>query len=604
MDDKGIQRIAIRLYRGWLWDDGHPLLEHVRRVADHAGALSGVGGSTIRWAALLSAAPTTGIRDTELLRLGVPPRVVSIVDWLRPRSDETPMAHVERVSTRRQAAVILYVQLSEIADAELHRYHLWRDAHRRLGDSLGLPTPADPGCAPDRSAREPAFAPIESTEHWDDFANAVVTDGDPKGLDRLLLGYANESRECCRRAIQRAIYAVSGTSDAARLVEKWWDSTDSWEAMIATRATRDTDRLRSRLDDERPQVTGAAVAALPEGTADPAVVAALGRILRRADPYWRWCRTAAARRLLRIGGPAAEEALRHRVLAPLDPPWRDDPRWLAAHGAEHIPELIANLEDDAWWYEAPYALGRLGAAEAVPAICRRLRAHPNWSEGVDALGRIGSADAVETLLETAVTGSAKVREHSLCALTRISTDAAVSAAIRAMDDFDPTVRERAARIIARYGDRRALITLIKLCDSAFAGDAARTLGRIADPRAEPTLWKLFVTGTPRVRSAAGRALAEMPGPQRYLEYSVRVDPGLRRAFVRLLGHRRDWPNSLEYWTADPDPRVRSVTAYAIATRGLHEQREVLDRMLADPDERVRKAAGNALGRLDNSVPGD
>lgn len=363
----------------------------------------------------------------------------------------------------------------------------------------------------------------------------------------------------------------------------------------------DADRRRSRLTDERPGVVEAAITGLPPTIAESAEAAALGRIVRRAEPHWRWCRVAAARRLYTIGGPAAEQALSERPLSPLDPPWREDPQWLVTYGAAHIPDLIAKLDEREWWYEAPYALGKLRATQAEPAICRRLRAHPDWTPGIDALGRIGSADAVETLTKTAVDGVAEARDHSLRALTRISTTAAVRAAIVAMDDADPVVRDRAARILVRHGDQRARTALIRLCDTRHAADAARALGRIADPSTEPTLWRLFSTGAPRVRSAAGRAIADMTGPFRSPGHGAwDADPGLRRAFIRLLGHRRDWtmPHRIERSAQDFDPKVRSATAHVIATRGIHTQRAVLDRLLDDPDPRVRNAAAKAARRLD------
>ncbi|MEU7143325.1 HEAT repeat domain-containing protein [Nocardia sp. NPDC046473] len=596
MDDRGIRRIAARVYEGWLWYDEQLLLAYVERVANGACAISRTGGTTVRWAAWLSAAPTAGVPAAQLLRWGVPPSVVEIVEILQQRPEELPLEYIERISVRRAAAVIRFVELTELASAAPFRYRHWRDAHRLLGEKLGLPP------LPDAPAPALASAPTDPAEHWHEFAGQVAAQRDPRILDQLLTGYQTELRHCCHAAIRGAIYAASSASHAAGLAAKWWDSQDHWEAMVATRATTDADRLRIRLADERPGVVAAAITGLPPAGAKPAEVAVLGQILRRSEPHWRWCRLAAARRLRTIGGPAAEEALRDRFLSPLDPPWREDPQWLATYGAAHIPALIANLDEPEWWYEAPYALGKLRATAAEPAICLRLRAHPDWTPGIDALGRIGSAAAIETLTKTATDGPTDARDHSLRALTRIDTTAAVQAAIVAMDDSDPIVRDRAARILVRHGDQRALAALIRLCDTRHAVAAARALGRIADPRAEPTLWLLFSTGAQRVRSAAGRALAAMTGPLRFPDHAARdADPGLRRAFIRLLGHRREWafPHTIERSAQDFDPKVRSATAHLIATLGLHTQRAVLDRLLDDPDPRVRTAAAKAVGRLDS-----
>ncbi|MFD6162510.1 HEAT repeat domain-containing protein [Nocardia sp. NPDC060256] len=593
MDDRGIRRIAARIYEGWLWYDERLLSAYVERVANGAYVIA--DGTAIRWAAWLSAAPTAGVHAAQLLRWGVPASVVDIVEMLRQRPQELPIEYVERIFVRRAAAVVRFAELTELADAAPSRYQHWRAAHRLLGEKLGLPTPEAPAPAA-------MIAPTEPTEHWHEFAGQVAAQQDPQVLDQLIAGYQTGLPQCCHAAVCGAIYAASSAPHAAWLADKWWDSQDHWEAMVATRATTDADRLRSRLADERPGVVAAAITTLPPDIAEPAEIVTLGQIVRRAEPHWRWCRLAAARRLRAIGGSAAEEALRDRFLSPLDPPWREDPQWLATYGAALIPAFIANLDEPEWWYEAPYALGKLRATAAEPAICLRLRAHPDWTPGIDALGRIGSADAVATLTRTATAGTADTRDHSLRALTRISTEAAVQAAIDAMDDVDPTVRDRAARILVRHGDQRALAALIRLCDTRYAVAAARALGRIADPRAEPTLWQLFTTGTPRVRSAAGRALATMTGPLRFLDHAAwDADPGLRRAFIRLLGYRRDWimPYAIERGAQDFDPKVRSATAHLIATLGIHPQHAILDRLLNDPDPRVRNAAAKAVRRLDS-----
>ncbi|MFI7000455.1 HEAT repeat domain-containing protein [Nocardia sp. NPDC050175] len=595
MDDRGIRRIAARIYDGWLWYDERLLLAYVERVTNGACAISEAGGTTIRWAAWLSAAPTAGVHAAQLLRWGVPASVVDIVEMLRQGPQELPIEYVERISVRRAAAVIRFVELTELADAAPSRYRHWRAAHRLLGEKLGLPSP-------DAPAAVPVTAPTGPAEHWHEFAGQVAAQRDPQILNQLVTGYQTELRQCCHAAIRGAVYTASSAPHAAWLADKWWDSQDHWEAMVATRATTDAERLRSRLGDERSGVVAAAITGLPPAITEPAEIVTLGQILRRSEPHWRWCRLAAARRLRTVGGSAAEEALRDRFLSPLDPPWHEDPQWLATYGAAHIPALIANLDEPEWWYEAPYALGKLRATAAGPAICLRLRAHPDWTPGIDALGRIGSADAVKTLTQTATAGTADTRDHSLRALTRISTAAAVQAALVAIDDVDPTVRDRAARILVQHGDQRALATLIRLCDTRHAVAAARALGRIADPRAEPTLWQLFTAGAPRVRSAAGRALAAMTGPLRFPDHAAwDADPGLRRAFIGLLGHRREWtmPHTIERVAQDFDPKVRSATAHLIATLGVRTPRAILDRLLGDPDPRVQNAAAEALRRLDS-----
>ncbi|GAB0107562.1 hypothetical protein JMUB6875_65560 [Nocardia sp. JMUB6875] len=591
MDDKGIRRIAARVYRGWLWDDGKPLIEYVERVAEGACAIPGAEGETVRWAALLSEARRTGVDDTELLRRGVPRPVVSLLAMSRRRDAELPVDHVERISGRRAAAAIRFAQLNEISGASNYSY--FRDAHRLLAEKLGVPLPS---IAAVEAA--PVAAPAHPEGHWHDFAKYVAAKNDSALLSTLLTAYETESRACCREVIQWAIYAASDGPLAPDLAGRWWDSLDPWEAMIATRATSDADRRRSRLADERPEIVAAAIKGLSGRPAGRGEVAALGGIVRRPERAWFSPRIAAARRLREIGGPEAMAVLRTRVLSPIDPPWQEDPGWLADRGPAHIPALIAYLDESVWYSDMLYALVKLRATEAVPLICRKLREHPTWTQGISALGTLGSAEAIETLAAMAVTGGADARDHSLRALARISPAAAVDAALVAVDDIEPAVRDRAARILARHGDHRAVPALIRLCDTAFAASAAKALGRIGDPRAEPTLWKLFCTGSPRVRATAGRAMAGMPGPRRYLDYIAHSDPGVRRAYLRLLTHHRDWfpEHVIGASMRDPDPKVRATAAHQVATLECEALRPALDNLLDDPDPRVRRAAATAIRR--------
>ncbi|MFE3189719.1 HEAT repeat domain-containing protein [Nocardia sp. NPDC059240] len=548
----------------------------------------------MRWTAWLSEAPMVGVGEAELLSWGVPRAVAALVALLPQRPGEMPMDYVERIGVHPAAVAIKFVERREFLETAPGTFYFWGGAFRVLAEKLAVPPYIPP-------AEAPVPPPTEPGEHWRDYANWVAENPDSQMAANLLTAYDSEHRDCCRNWIYHALYVAADSPYAAEIADRWWDSGDAWEAATATLASCDIDRLRTRLADERPNVVQTAIEGIMDADTDDAEIAALGRIVRRSEIGWRWARVAAARRLRAIGGPEALAALRGRILSPIDPPWREDPGWLADRGRAHIPELIAHLGEPAWWYDAPYALGELRAIEAVPALCRSLRDDPNWVPWISALGRIGSTDAIDTLAETARTGNAEARDHSLRALARIGPSAAVAAALIALDDIEPTVRERAGRVLCRHGDQGAVPALIRLCDKPSAVVAAvRALGRIGDPRAEPTLWALFCTGAPRVRAAAGRALVEVAGPRRsLLSDAWRSDPGLRRAYLQLLGRRHDTSSRyVELSLRDGDPRVRAAAAHLVATLGLGSHREVLEGLRDDVDSRVRRAAEGAVKRLD------
>ncbi len=350
----------------------------------------------------------------------------------------------------------------------------------------------------------------------------------------------------------------------AELVERWWDSSEAWEAYTAVSAPVVTDRERLlRKAGEAPHVASAAIQRL-RGEGSPYEIEVLRSVVTNPEGEWRWARAAAAARLRAIGGPEAEAALQDRPFTLLDPPWREDRTWLHRHRATAVPRLIECLADPVWWFEASFALGEIHAAEAVGPLCEHARTTPFPIPTIEALGKIGSADASPTLVGLLGHHDADVRDHALRALARIGGQDVVEAAIMACDDVSPVVRDRAARVLFRHGDQRAVIPLIRLCDTRHAAAAADALTRIGDPRALPTLWGLFtdLEAGKATRYAAGRGLARIDGPQRWL-YSD--DPRLLRAYVWLLGHKPHWN---EYFViesarshADPVVRARAAEAW-------------------------------------------
>lgn len=605
------RRIAADAHRGQLLAGGGLVVDHLERVARTVSELT--DSPVARQAAWLYAVRGAGLSVWDLYRMDIPAKVVDIVNVL-PSQPVEPLRHLDYVLTLPDAALVRFAVLVDwyvhVAD-EWGRTQ-WHYELTRIVERLGLPWPS----AVSRVTDEPKAVQVDPpTEggHWDQFAQSLSELRDVRSLPVLLTGYhevvGDDARSCCLQQIRAAVSLTvtaprnAGSPVVDELIERWWNSADSWEVFVAVSArsaARDPAHRPLLLDKVAAgpvSVVQAAIEGL-HGAGDSHEVELLRRVVAVSGPDWRWARHAAAVRLIEIGGPEADAALGDRHLSPLDPPWRDDPTWLAKYGTQAIPVLVENLSDPQWWHDATYALGELRADEAVGALCAAVAAGSYPASAIVALAKIGSADAVPTLIECLDDSRAEVRDHALLALDRIGCPGIVDLAIAACGDPEPFVRVRAARVLARHGDERAVPTLIVLCDGRHAAIAVDALVRIGDPRALPTLWYLFQHSPEKtVRHTAGRGLVRIDGPRTWIQpwNDVRV----RRAHTWLLGHKPQWDpgRQLQRAVDDDDPLVRAHAVRALARLGDPAGAEPVRGRLADPDPQVRANAATALGRL-------
>ncbi|MGI5175226.1 HEAT repeat domain-containing protein [Dactylosporangium sp. CA-152071] len=218
---------------------------------------------------------------------------------------------------------------------------------------------------------------------------------------------------------------------------------------------------------------------------------------------------------------------------------------------------------------------------------------------IAALGKIGAPDAVPTLTDLAGHANPDVRDHSLRALAHIDDPRVPDVALAACDDPDPAVRDRAAQVLTRTGDRQHVGALIRLCDTAHAGRAAAALGRIGDPAAGPTLRHMFLTAPdPAVWRAAGRALAAIPDDAKRW-YGPSGDIFRQRTYVWIHGHQPGW--DAHYLIAGAlthdDPGMRANAAAAVARRADRDHLPAVRALLDDPAPKVRAKAAAALRAL-------
>ncbi|MEU3644179.1 HEAT repeat domain-containing protein [Lentzea sp. NPDC034063] len=533
------RRIARRAHQGQLTYNGELLLDQLERVA---GAVAEQGGDWVAVQAVWLHEVPASVED--LVLQGVPSRVVQVVKALRARGWSAPAGVRQRATRVREAM-----------DADRPRV------------ALPPEEPPDPRTVPE------LLAEYQETRDY----RLKWAIGEPDGLS---------------------------TSAMTELAEQWWDSEDDWEAGVAVRLAHragslDRERLLRTVAEGVPAAAGAAIALLG-GEGDRHEVEVLHTVLLRPGLEWLGVRVAARGRLTAIGTPEATTALREWEFELTDMPWRHDRAWLHRNGARLIPRLIELLSDPDWWHDAPVALASLRAVEAVGPMCETVRVAEYPVPQIQALGAIGSPEAGPTLVWLLGHESADVRAEALQALSRTGGADVAEVAIAACDDPDVQVRDRAATVLARHADGRAVTTLIRLCDTWHAAEAADALARIGDPRALPTLWNLFVNHSDRAaRHAAGRGLALIEGGH-WSWWHASGDEWVERAHMWLLGHKPEWSRSrLVDGTkhAKAMVRVRAVEAFGRLRDAAGA--EHVRPLLADPDPRVRSAARNVLRVLGN-----
>jgi len=146
-------------------------------------------------------------------------------------------------------------------------------------------------------------------------------------------------------------------------------------------------------------------------------------------------------------------------------------------------------------------------------------------------------------------------------------------ALLELNDGNPDLQRRAARVLGRWADDQVLAALIAALQSPHRGireAATDTLLEIGDGRTVRFLVPLLKSSVPAVRNAA------------------------RLVLQRLA---KAAPETLVELSRDPDVRMRIFAADIMTESGDHDLAEPLAAMLDDADENVRDAAIVGLGRL-------
>jgi len=202
----------------------------------------------------------------------------------------------------------------------------------------------------------------------------------------------------------------------------------------------------------------------------------------------------------------------------------------------------------------------------------------------------------------------QVRADTAVRLGQARAKDALDSLVGLLSDPEDRVRIAAIRALGEIGDPRAVPALIENAvdpDARIQVALCRTLGQLGDPRAIALLERLLEDGgtDERVRLAAARALAGIPGPESteaLVRIMVRDESDSIRTEVRTLLEGMDVPRATriveESLRSGPD-EVRANAARMVGEMGERRLLPALTVALDDPFYRVRCRAALALVEL-------
>ena len=655
MTPAAAERIARRVHRYELAgpaSPGEPFVDRLARVA--ALVAERGGGPRELTAAWLHGVARAGLAPWDLAVRGVPPAVIRIIEAVNPLPGwEAAGQQAIRVRACPGARLVLHAIILDRhrpGGQDASRYAAERDVS--LLTTLGLPVPAHMYAAAERKPSGGARGGTSPAPR----PGPVPGDLRPGHPSRFQLAFqlANTGTPAALRVLIDAYVAAAGGNSGwnhgpdgghpevplanalRQAVTRRESLTDpDWASLLLAMARHGNDVVRAAgigglgslpYQDSLPyqQVTEQALS-----DDSPAVVEDALRVLRpnrvsavsrqltviglRTAPQWRLARFTALQRLAEATDPQGRGA----VLARLGVTGlRDWPaaRWLiAANDPAIVPVLVSQLRDGApGRAAAAFILGELRARDAVPDLAAALAdalgaagGHYAAESCIVALGKMGGSDpAALSALHMASQerrGYAFLQTGALTALAHFDDPRVTEIALQAADDPDPSVRDRAIRLLAARGDARATPRLLAACDGPLAAVALRGLTRLADERAVPTLVRVLTTAANRqVLHLAGRAIvASARTPPHLALWAQSPLPQLRASiWVRgELGIPLTRYDRLPDYLTHRDELVRARTAATLGKLGAMAAAAKLAAALADISPRVRASAATSLATV-------
>ena len=236
--------------------------------------------------------------------------------------------------------------------------------------------------------------------------------------------------------------------------------------------------------------------------------------------------------------------------------------------------------------EATVALIGIGSKEAMTFLGKRAK----------------SEEAItDALVQALESNNATVWRRAAEVLGRLGDDRAIAPLVNALRDEDSVVWRRAAEVLGELSDEQAVGPLICVLEdeaSIVRRRAAEVLGKIGHERAIEPLINAFRDDDPVVRRRAAKALGQI-GAERAVGPLIAAladkDPSIRRGAIEALGTILEVPQLVDL--ASEAKSVRQSGARALGQLGDKRAVEPLIATLRDRDPSVRLRAAEALGQL-------
>jgi len=264
---------------------------------------------------------------------------------------------------------------------------------------------------------------------------------------------------------------------------------------------------------------------------------------------------------------------------------------LKAKAAPAVPFLIHMLADDAEYTP--------GVPHGSP---RHIIVHRDVAMALEAIGR----PARPALRKAATESQVPVRIRAARILVRMGDKKAIEIIAAATSDKRPAVRFEAAAILAEFRDRRTIEPLVaSLDDKDLRLDTLRLLRQLHDPRANRRLLALLAGTTDQWTANVILSAMGGPGPAGLDLTEILAALKSDRTFTRgaaagALGRIGD-PNAIAPLLSalkDKEGYVRSSVVGALGRIGDRRATAALiETMKSDPHDGVRMFSAEALGRI-------
>ena len=220
----------------------------------------------------------------------------------------------------------------------------------------------------------------------------------------------------------------------------------------------------------------------------------------------------------------------------------------------------------------------------------------------DALGKLKDTQAVEPLSEVLLRdGDADVRASAAWALGEIGDASAVEKLIKALNDEDSGVREKAVAALGKMGKDayEPLVQALSAKKARVRKGAALALGNLRMKDAIKPLSEALHDKNFEVRWCAAQALANIGAFEPLIEASKEEDEEVRWCAVSALGKLKD-ERAVKHLISlldDPSEKVRASAAWALGEIGDASAVEKLIKALGDSSRFVVESAKEALLKI-------